>query len=337
MKIGMTYDLRQDYLNAGFTMEQTAELDKPETIDAIERVLKVLGFEVERIGHAGNLVMTLAQGKRWDMVFNICEGIFGPGRESLVPCLLDYYRIPCVFSDPAIMAISLHKGFCKRIVRDLGLPTGWFHVIESMDELKGITEKFPAFVKPVSEGTGKGISGQSLVNNPRQLETVCAELLARFDQPLLIEEFLPGKEVTVGIVGSGAKATVIGVMEVIFHHETIYSYSVKENYQQEVEYALVTGKIKREAVELALKIWKGLGCLDGGRVDLRQDKNNRMTFIEVNPLAGLNPVHSDLPILSGLAGWSFERLISSVLMSTLERHGLDIPEKVRIQSVEPAN
>jgi D-alanine-D-alanine ligase len=337
MKIGLTYDLREEYLKAGLTMEQTAELDKPETIDALAIALEELGFEVERIGNAGNLVQALSNNKKWDLVFNICEGIYGPGRESLVPCLLDYYRVPFVFSDPAVLAISLHKGFCKRVVRDLGLPTGWFQTIKSLTELMNIPVRFPAFVKPVSEGTGKGISQKSMVTCQQELQSLCAELFTRFNQPLIVEEFLPGKEVTVGIVGSGAQAAEIGVMEVIFHQENIYSYSVKENYEEEVEYGLVSGEIRDQAIDLALKIWRGLGCLDGGRVDLRQDKQGRMTFIEVNPLAGLNPIHSDLPILGRLAGWSFKRLIAVIIMSALSRHGFEIPEKIRINSLESAN
>lgn len=332
MKMGMTYDLRQDYLNQGLSMEQTAELDKPETIEGIERVLSSLGFEVQRIGNAAELCRLLAAGLKWDMVFNICEGIFGPGRESLVPCLLDYHRIPYVFSDPAVMGLCLHKGLCKRAIRDMGLPTGWFHVVTSMSDLKEIPMQFPAFVKPVSEGTGKGISQRSLVNNQTELEKLCRNLFARYNQPLLVEEYLPGKEVTVGIVGSGNKANAIGVMEVIMAEENIYSYQVKENYEQKVQYGLLYGELKHEAVELALKVWQGLGCLDGGRVDLRQDKHGRMTFIEINPLAGLNPIHSDLPILCRLAGWSYERLLGEITMSALNRYGLEMPVKDRSTS-----
>ncbi len=325
MKMGMTFDLRRDYLEQGLSMEQTAELDKPETIEAIERVLHSLGFEVERIGNAVALCRLLAAGQSWDMVFNICEGIFGSGRESLVPCLLDYHRIPYVFSGPAVMALCLHKGFCKRAVRDLGLPTGWFHVVWSMRDIKEIAMEFPAFVKPVSEGTGKGISQRSLVNSQKELEVLCRELFAAFDQPLLVEEYLPGKEVTVGLVGSGSRARAVGVMEVILGAENIYSYQVKENYEHRVQYGLVHGKLKQESMELALKAWQGLGCLDGGRVDLRQDKHGRMTFMEINPLAGLNPIHSDLPILCRLAGWSYEQLLTEIIMSALSRHGLEMP------------
>ena len=337
MKIGLTYDLRREYLKAGFTMEQTAEFDKPETIEALENTLESLGFEVERIGNAGDLCRSLTAGRRWDMVFNICEGIFGVGRESLVPCLLDYHRIPYVFSDPAVMAVSLHKGFCKGIVRDMGLPTGWFHVAKSLNDLQNMHLQFPAFVKPVSEGTGKGISQKSLVTNQQRLESLCAQLFTRFNQPLIIEEYLPGKEVTVGIVGSGANSMCVGVMEVIFDHENIYSYSVKENYEQKVQYGLIHGKVRHEAVDLALNVWKGLGCMDGGRVDLRQDQHGRMTFIEVNPLAGLNPIHSDLPILSRLAGWSFEKLMTSITASALARYGFEMPEKIRTEFFELVN
>ncbi|WP_051617222.1 D-alanine--D-alanine ligase family protein [Desulfonatronovibrio hydrogenovorans] len=327
MNIGLTYDLRQDYLAAGFTMEQTAELDKPETIDGIENALTGLGFEVTRIGSARNLARLLDKGKRWDMVFNICEGMFGSGRESLVPCLLDYYQIPYVFSDPAVLALCLDKGRSKQIVRDMNLPTGWFQVIGSVSDLKQIEPVFPAFVKPAAEGTGKGIDQKSVVHDPWELLSVCTDLFTRFNQPLLIEEFLPGTEVTVGIVGSKDWAEPVATMELVFRDENIYSCSVKENYLEKVQYRLVLGDLKNQAEDLALKIWQGLGCMDGGRVDLRQDQNGCMTFIEVNPLAGLNPVHSDLPILSRLAGWSYDDLIKTIMDSALRRSGLKLPEK----------
>ena len=123
MKIGLTYDLRTDYLKEGYSMEETAEFDKEETIAGIEDALYQLGYQTERIGHARRLMKELLAGKRWDIVFNICEGMYGDSRESLVPALLDAYRIPYVFSGAVTLGISLNKAFAKQIIRDAGINT----------------------------------------------------------------------------------------------------------------------------------------------------------------------------------------------------------------------
>ena len=123
MKIGLTYDLRSDYLAAGYSEEETAEFDREDTIEAIENALSDLGHQPERIGHARRLVEALCQGHRWDLVFNIAEGMRGMGREAQVPAILDVYGIPYTFSDPLVMSLTLHKGMTKQILRDAGLPT----------------------------------------------------------------------------------------------------------------------------------------------------------------------------------------------------------------------
>ena len=321
MLIGITYDLRKDYLAMGFSEEETAELDKLETIEAIEDVIDRLGYEYERIGSIKNLVNKLAQGMRWDMVFNISEGIKGISRESQVPALLDAYCIPYTFSDPLVLALSLHKGMAKRVMRDLGIPTPKFAVIDEIDSIYEIDMTFPLFVKPVAEGTSKGIDRMSKVHNTDELERVCAKLLNKFNQPVLVEEYLPGREFTVGIIGTGRAAKAVGAMEIIIKDsEGIegYSYENKINYLETVMYKPVTGSIGEECSEAALKVWRGLGCKDGGRVDLKMDSKGILNFIEVNPLAGLNPVHSDLPILSGMFGISYDELIRSIIESSLE-------------------
>src|SRR5688572_3644321 len=129
MLIGLTYDLRQDYLDDGYTPEQTAEFDSRVTIDGIESALRDLGHQTDRIGRVTWLVERLARGDRWDLVFNIAEGLHGIGREAQVPALLDAYSIPYTFSDPLVCTISLHKPTTKRVVRDLGIPTPDFWVV----------------------------------------------------------------------------------------------------------------------------------------------------------------------------------------------------------------
>lgn len=322
MLIGLTYDLRQEYLAMGFSEQQVAEFDSPHTVEAIEQSLQRLGYATERIGHLRSLVQGLGQGHRWDLVFNIAEGIGGYGREAQVPALLEAYGIPCTFSDPLTLCLSLHKGMAKRVIRDLGLPTPNFAVLESPDQAQGLELTYPLFAKPVAEGTGLGISPASRVEDPGQLEQVCAQLLARHGQPVLVEEFLPGRELTVGLMGSGAKAKVIGVMEVSLRpgaEEEVYSYHNKENCEQLVTYRRVKGRLALQAGELALAVWQGLGCRDAGRVDLRCDGQGHPSFLEVNPLAGLHPEHSDLPILCGLVGRDYNWLIEGIMRSALAR------------------
>ena len=322
MKIGITCDLRDDYLAAGFTEEQTAEFDSRETIAAIEDALQSLGYATEQIGNIRALAGRLVAGERWDMVFNIAEGLNGFGREAQIPALLEAWEMPFVFSDPLVLALTLHKGLTKRVIRDLGIPTPDFAVIETLAEAKALKMAFPLFAKPVAEGTGKGVTGASKIDHQEQLEALCATLLANFQQPVLVETFLPGREFTVGIIGTGADAYVPGVMEVLFTQnarEDIYSYENKEGWKGRIEYRLADDAVAREAAASALAAWRGLGCRDGGRVDLRVDAAGKPCFIEVNPLAGLKPGYSDLPILCELAGISYREMIAQIVQSALKR------------------
>jgi D-alanine-D-alanine ligase len=324
MRVGLTYDLRDDYLALGFSQEETAEFDRTETIDAIAETLGGLGHVVERIGHARALMARLLEGKNWDLVFNIAEGQYGLARESLVPALLDAHTIPYTFSDPFVLALALHKATCKRVVRDLGLPTPDFAVVECASDLERIDLPFPLFAKPLAEGTSKGISAHSRITDQPSLRRRCCDLLQRFRQPVLLETYLPGREVTVGIVGTGPQARVVGVMEVLLGAEAeagVYSLENKERYEELVTYRLVPDNepLGRDAAALALGVWRGLGCRDGGRVDLREDAQGRASFIEVNPLAGLHPVHSDLPIMGRLAGWTYRDILEAIMSSALER------------------
>ena len=150
MKIGITYDLRNDYLAEGYGEEETAEFDHPKTIAAIEAALRDLGYETDRIGHIRALAKRLVAGQRWDLVFNIAEGLRGFGREAQVPALLDAYDIPYTFSDPLVLTLTLHKGMMKRVIRDLGIPTPAFAVVESPEEIAGVRLPFPLFVKPIA-------------------------------------------------------------------------------------------------------------------------------------------------------------------------------------------
>ncbi len=322
LKIGMTYDLRDDYLAEGYGEEETAEFDSPVTIDAIEQALKELGFETDCIGHIRSLARRLVAGDRWDMVFNIAEGLRGFGREAQVPALLEAFDIPYTFSDVLVLSLTLHKGMAKHVIRDIGIPTPDFAVIEKEDQIQGIRLPLPLFAKPVAEGTGKGITAASKIETRADLERVCRSLLTAFQQPVLVETFLPGREFTVGIIGTGTDAFATEVMEVVLKpqaEQDVYSYLNKENFAALVEYRLADDSEAGQAGETALAAWRGLGCRDAGRMDLRSDATGRPNFMEVNPLAGLHPQHSDLPIIFGLMGKTFLQLIDMIMCSALKR------------------
>jgi D-alanine-D-alanine ligase len=324
MKIGITYDLKEDYLREGYSGEDAAEFDGVETISAIESSLRSLGHSTDRVGHVRSLAGRLVQGDRWDLVFNIAEGQRGFGREAQVPALLDAFEIPYTFSDPLVLSVTLHKGVTKRIVRDLGIPTPYFVVVESLSDVAGIDHPFPLFMKPVAEGTSKGISKTSKVWNRTELLSGCRKLLERFRQPVLVEAFLPGREFTVGIIGTGSDATSLGAAEILLQPDAepeIYSFANKENYKTRVRYRLADDLVAATATGMALSAWKGLGCRDGGRVDFRCDGEGRVNFLEVNPLAGLHPEHSDLVILSRMKGIPYTALIESIVASAVQRVG----------------
>jgi len=393
MKVGLTYDLRSAYLAAGYSEEETAEFDRADTIDALEAALCELGHETDRIGHAQQLIERLAAGDGWDLVFNICEGLHGLAREAQVPAILDVYGIAYTFSDPLVMALSLHKGLTKTVLSAAGVPTPRFVVLDQESVVRGqgsgvrsqesgvrgqkseasehesYVEKgrrdtetrrhgdaetrrheevpasprprvsadsclltpdssplrFPLFIKPVAEGTGKGIDATSIVHDLESLRRGCERLWKKFGQPVLVEEFLPGREFTVGLIGTGNRAEVLGTLEVVLRETAepnVYSYTNKEQSEERVDYPLVSGKTDatvRQAEDIALRAWQALGARDAGRVDLRCDADGRPQFIEVNPLAGLHPWHSDLPMLCTAVGISYVELVRRIVDSAAER------------------
>jgi len=325
MKIGLTYDLRAEYLALGYDDQETAEFDRADTIDAIEGSLQALGHATERIGNVMNLTRKLVSGSRWDLVFNIAEGLRGFGREAQVPALLEAYDIPYTFSDPLVMSLSLHKGHTKRVIRDAGVPTPDFLVVEDGRQIGAPSFAPPYFTKPVAEGTGKGITPASIIRRPEDLGPRCVELIDAYHQPVLVEAFLPGREFTVGLLGTGPAAAALGTIEVHLRSAAeplIYSYQNKENCEELVDYRRVDAAgdaTVRAAEAIALKAWRVLGCRDAGRIDIRCDAQGRPQFMEVNPLAGMHPEHSDLPIICSRIGMPYQTLIEKIVASACRR------------------
>lgn len=324
MHIGFAYDLRDDYLKEGYSLEVTAEFDRVSTIEGIENALKANGHTMDRIGHARALAARLVKGDRWDLVFSICEGMHGFSREGQASTLCEMYAQPYCFSDPLTLALTLHKGQTKRVVRDAGLPTAPFHVVSSIEDLNTNPLPVPFIAKPLTGGTGQGVSPRSVIRNLADLKPVCEELLATFPLGVILEGFLPGREFTTGIRGTGRDAKVIGTYEVILlgnAEAEVYSYKNKEESEERVTYNPVNASdpVVKEAERIALESYHVLGCQDAGRVDIRCDAVGLPHFLEVNPLAGLHPEHSDLPMIARSFGLSYNDLIGGIIESAKRR------------------
>lgn len=324
MRIGLTYDLRAEYLALGYGEEETAEFDQQGTIDALADAIESLGHSVDRIGSARSLVNRLAKGDRWELVFNIAEGLYGYGREAQVPAILDVYGIAYTFADPLAASVCLHKGWSKMIVRTAGVPTADFTIIEAPADIDRVALAYPMLAKPIAEGTGKGVTPKSVVRSKSDLSQVAIELLDRYHQPVLVEAFLPGREFTVGIVGTGSASRAIGSIEIVLRSDAepeVYSYTNKEECETRVDYVHVTraDPLVAEAEKIALDAWIALDCRDGGRVDVRCDAHGKPMFLEVNPLAGLHPTHSDLPMIATAIGMPYAELIRAIVDSAATR------------------
>jgi D-alanine-D-alanine ligase len=326
LRLGLVYDCKEEYLAAGASPHEVMEFDSRETIDALAASLGSLGHAVCRIGRGVDLARRLAAGERWNLVFNIAEGVAGRSREAQVPALCELFGQPYTFSDPLTCALTLDKPLAKRVVRDHGLPTAPFAVIAEAAEAARVELAPPLFVKPAAEGSSKGISARSKVLSRADLAAAAEELLAAFRQPLLVEPFLPGRELTVGVVGNGDQARPVAVMEVSIvagEDREAYTALVKGDFEARVAYHLLDGEpLGVKAREVALGAYRALGCRDAARIDLRCDADGEPQFLEANPLPGLNPKSGDLPIMSRLAGVSHAELLGRIVDAARERWGI---------------
>ena len=259
------------------------------------------------------------------MVFNIAEGLSGRSREAQVPAILELYGLPYTFSDPLVCAATLDKAVAKRLVRSAGVATAGFRLFRDAAELDGADPGlgWPVFAKPVAEGTGKGVDSAGKIDSPERLREVCLALMERFAQPVLVEEYLPGGEFTTAVVGNGEKARVLGTMEISIRPAAgtrDYSYRVKELCEELVEYVPAPRDDLRLRVErIAMASYRALECRDVGRVDVRCDAAGEPVFIELNPLPGMHPKHSDLPMIATQEGMSYPQLIDAILRCAFER------------------
>jgi D-alanine-D-alanine ligase len=330
MKVGLVYNLRKDYKReVGDPDDIDAEWDSEKTIHSLTEAIKHNNHSVVDIGNPLNLIYQNEAVKQVDMIFNIAEGVRGRCRESQVPAICELLGIPYTFSDALTMALSLDKILCKKLMKASSIPTAPFWVISDNEkEMDTISEReFPLFVKPAFEGTAKGISKDSLVLDKDSLLKQAMHLLKIYKQPILVEKYLSGREFTVAIWGN-KNPEVIGIMEIIILdplQKSIYTFEAKEEWRSKVRYELFNDResiLWKKMQEVALSAYKVLGCRDVARIDIRCDKNEEPYLLEVNPIPGLQPEHSDFPMIAKMVGIEYDELIGRIIELASERYSL---------------
>jgi D-alanine-D-alanine ligase len=336
MRIGLAYDLKDSLQTGhGSTDDAFEEYDSIETVEAITSALKVIGHEVVWLS-GGREFLTKILHEQVDIVFNIAEGRGdGRSRESQVPGVLEMLDIPHTGSDPQCLAICLDKPLTKKIVAAEGVKTPQWKVITDIEQLHKLSWggfPFPVFLKPSHEGSSKGIRIKNMVEHIKEAQREIAVLLAQYRQPVMVEEFIAGDEVTVGVVGN-SPPKILGIMRVLpktRQKNFIYSIEVKRDWERLVEYECpphLESTVVEKIVDASLKIYRVLGCYDCARIDFRVGSDGNPYFLEINPLPGLNPRSSDLPIMVRKMGLDFNELISEILDAALNRYQLCVPVK----------
>lgn len=334
MKIGLAYDLKEEVLANRGQSSKAAPDDALEEYDSVETILG-LSSAIESQGHSvvrlsgGREFLSRVANNKVDIVFNISEGLGSyRSREAQVPSVLEMLDIPYTGADPQCLAVCLDKPLTKQIVCSAGIPTPEWSVIcdpATLRDTDWTKFPFPAFVKPAYEGSSKGVRLRSRVETSEELIEVVSSVLSGYQQPVMVERFVAGEEITVGIVGNAPPA-LVGIMRVVPKKKTanfVYSLEVKRDWENLVEYecpARLSEAVLRQITEFSLRAFDVLGCRDFARVDFRVGEDGVAYFLEINPLAGLNPKSSDLPIMARKMGWKYESLIAAILDAALERY-----------------
>ncbi len=388
LRVGLTYNLKKDvtsHIAGKEAPDLEAEYDSIETVLAIKNALEGDNCQVELLEASEELPLKLMKHDI-DIVFNIAEGTQGRGRESEIPAIMNFYKIPYTGSDETTLCLALDKALTKRVLATYHIRTPKYQVI-SKDQTK-INGNFtyPAIVKPNAEGSSKGISDVAIVSNPSQLKSLVSKNINLYHQDMLVEEYIGGREFTVGVLGNGSEIQVFPPMEIVYLDSqnpfNIYSYNVKQNYKKLIRYecpAVISKEIESEMIHTAKRIYEILQCKDFARIDFRlsqggnpQDRNpqgknsqdenqqdgnpqgknsqdgnqqnsqdgnqqdgnpqgknsqdgnpqdEKIYFIEINPLPGLAPGYSDFPMIAEFNGMDYVTLVRSILNSALKRYG----------------
>lgn len=327
--VGLTFDLKSDYkFKKGDPADANAELDSPSTLDGLHEAIEELGFKVKRIGNVYNLLKEL-DNLGVDIVFNIAEGMDSRNRESQVPVILETQGIPFVGSDGLTLGLTLDKLFTKKLFIAEEIPTPRFFEAKSENSMNTDHLSFPLFVKPRYEGSSKGLSDNSKVSNHEELKRQIGFIVKTYRQPALVEEFIPGYELTVAIVGNDPPEVFPPVQTKIdgrlIPGDLFYSFGHLFNPDR-IEYIFppkIDKVLQKKAMDLALRSYNAVDCRDFGRVDIRMDEKGNPFVLEINPLPCLSKEDVFYIIAQNL-GISFAEMIGRIIKSAFKRYNLEI-------------
>lgn len=314
-RVALTYNLKRS------TDAQEAEFDSPKTVAALVEAIQANGCDAVAIEATPDITGRLEE---IDLVFNIAEGFRGRNRESQVPALLELLDIDFTGSDACCLALTLDKALAKAVVREKGIPTPDFLLMQTGKERLPKDLNYPLFLKPVAEGSSKGIATKCVAHSAEEVVKAARELITQYRQPTLVEEFLPGREFTVGILGN-KRLRMLPVMEVLFgpqNRDRVYSFEHKLDMNEHVTFKVpadITPALHRQIEKVAKGAFRALGCRDVARIDLRMDEQGVVNFIECNPLPGLSPGFSDLCVIAEAGGLNYQELVGEILAPALKR------------------
>jgi D-alanine-D-alanine ligase len=328
MRIGLAYDLKSAVpLDEAAPEDALEEYDSSETVDIISAALAAAGHTVVMLG-GGEEFLDNIRCEPVDIVFNIAEGRGNSrSRESQVPAVLEMLGIPYTGSDSHCLTVCLDKPLAKKLVVNEGVATPHWRLVNGEEELGKVAWEqfpFPTIVKPAYEGSSKGIRSSSVVENRKQMTREVSRLINDYRQPVMVEEFISGDEVTVGIIGN-APPRLVGMMRIVPRKREghfIYSLEVKRDYLNLVDYECppqLADEVKERIALASFKVFKVLGCRDFARLDFRVSLDGVPYFLEINPLPGLGS-YSDLVIMAQKLGWTHQGLIQAVFEAALKRY-----------------
>jgi D-alanine-D-alanine ligase len=333
MRIGLSYDLKAAVpLDEASPEDALEEYDSRETVELIAAAFEAAGHSVVMLGGGGEFLENILREKV-DIVFNIAEGRGNSrSRESQVPSVLEMLGIPYSGSDSQCLAICLDKPLTKKLVAAEGVSTPSWQVITDEEDLAQVPwEQFPlpAIIKPAYEGSSKGIRLTSVVDSVSRAQEEVIGFLDSYRQPVMVEQFIAGDEVTVGIIGN-SPPKVMGMMRIVPRNKErhfVYSIEVKRDYLNLVDYecpAQFEDEVLARIALSSLKVFKTLGCRDFARLDFRISSEGIPYFLEINPLPGLG-TYSDLVIMADKLGWTHKELVNAVLDAALKRYSQCVP------------
>jgi len=327
--------LKKFNYNAEVSQDTFAEWDTEETINAVRDALAL--YHNVTLVEADNDAFETFRELNPDIVFNIAEGFNGISREAQIPAMLEFLNIPYTGSDPVTLGICLDKSRTKEILSYYKIPTPQFLLIEKADDYSSIEFPLPAIVKPVAEGSSKGIYNSSVVRSKEELIREIQKVHQVYNQSALVEKFLEGREFTVAILGNGKDARVLPIIEMKFEELPegvlpIYSYEAKWIFDTREDPldiyecpANLDDKLKDEIERVALSTYRVLRCRDWSRIDIRLDENGVPNVLEINPLPGILPDPKDnscYPKAARAAGMTYEEMINAVLNEARKRYGI---------------